>query len=167
MIKNQHPHSLRTRVLFILLVGLAPYWLMNATVWIPWVYLSRTIGIIIMVSFVPILWGFSAFYCYRYTPFDKWRNERWLISILFLLSSAISDVFFFLIWRHLPLSELYHPTTLASYVLFVIIPLIVEPIASILYRKEKFKLRSTYNWAGLIAFSLIFIIVTLYCVRFW
>ncbi len=160
-------NNLKTRILFILLVGLAPYWLMNATVWIPWVYLSRTIGIIIMVMFVPILWGYSAYYCYKHTPYDNWKKERWLISILFLLSSSISDIFFFLIWRHLPLSELYHPTTLASYALFVIIPFIVEPIASILYRKEKFKLCLKYNWTGLALFSLIFIIITLYCVRFW
>jgi hypothetical protein len=153
------------KVLFLLLTGLAPYWLMNAIVWIPWVYLSRTIGIIIMVLLVPILWGFSAFYCYKHIPFDKWRKERWLISIIFLVSSSVSDVFFFLIWRHLPLSELYHPTTFASYALIVIIPLVVDPIAAKFCRKDNLKL--TYNWVGLIAFLLLFIVITLYCVRFW
>lgn len=166
MMNNHHNDSLK-RIIFILLVGLAPYWFMNATIWIPWVYLSRTIGIILMMIFVPIIWGYGAYYCYIHISFKDWKYNRWLIAILFLLSSAISDIFFFLIWRHLTLSELYHPSTIASYVLFVIIPFIVEPISSILYKKEKLKLRSKYNWTGLALFLLIFIIITLYCVRFW
>jgi hypothetical protein len=120
-----------------------------------------------MVLFVPLLWGYATYYCFKHTPKQDWKKERWNISILFFLSSAISDVFFFLIWRHLTIKELYHPTTIASYFLVLIIPFIVEKLAESLYSKGKFKIYTAYNWKGIIAFVIVFILITLYSVRYW
>lgn len=167
MVEKEHRYSLRQRVLFVLLVGLAPYWFMNATVWIPWVFLSRTLGIVIMVVLAPVLWGYGALYCYKHTPVTYWKREKWLVSILFFLSSAISDVFFFYIWRNLSFSELYHPSTLASYGLVLVIPFIMEKIAKNLYTKGKLKVYSTHKWLRIFVFVLVFFLITLYCVRYW
>lgn len=165
--RKDYDYPLRKRLLFILLIGLAPYWLMNATVWIPWVFLSKTVGITIMVTSAPIFWGYASYYCYKHIEKQYWKLEQWLISIIFLIASVLSDLFFFYIWRNLSFDELYHPSTFASYGLIVIMPFIVKKIADILYSKGKIKVNLLYNWWKIICFDLMFFVVTLYCVRYW
>lgn len=152
------------KYLLIIMCGLAPYWFMNATIWIPWLY-SRTLGLILMIVFVPVLWGGFAYLCLRSIDFAERAKAKWNISMIFLGESLLSDLFFFLVWRKLSVNELYHWTTFAAYFLVFIIPLIV----GCLIRKTTRPLIMKTNRL-LIFISLIVIVsfaATLYFVRFW
>ncbi len=153
--------------IFIFLCGLAPYWLMNAVIWIPWVFLSRTIGIILMVIFVPVFWGYFSYYCLRHIERNHILKVKWIVSIIFLFDAFISDIFFFLIWRKMSLEELYHWSSIASYLLVFIIPII---LALILERKKIEKPAMAISRKSFIfisIFIIVFLIITLYCVRYW
>jgi len=154
------------KVLFIALLGLAPYWFMNATVWIPWIF-SRTLGLILMVTMVPILWGVATLFCLKHFAFDDWKRETWRVASIFLLASVVSDIFFFLIWRGLPTSELYHWTSLTSYGMVFVIPFVVWGIVKRSTRLQELKMTTPHDELFTAGFVALFFILTLYCVRFW
>ena len=100
-------------------------------------------------------------------PLATWKSDRWIVAILFLLSSIVSDLFFFLLWRQLPVEELYHVSTLAAYIMVFIMPFIVEAIAKRFVRLQKMVLVTKYDELGTALAVVICFIATLYCVRFW
>jgi hypothetical protein len=151
----------RKEFLLFVLVGFSAYWFANAVLWIPW-KINQWFGIVVMLLIVPILWGLSSFYCIIHTPFERRKNAKFIIAIIFLLVSVISDFFFFAIWRGIP-EQLYHPTTFAAYALIFIIPIVI----GIVSMKRDSKIISNKTIYIFIILGIIFLGMTLYSVQYW
>ena len=153
----------RTETLLFIFVSFAAYWFANATLWIPWV-INQWFGIACMILLVPVLWGASSYYCLVRTSLTNWKMASFALATIFLVVAVISDFFFFAIWRGIP-DELYHPTTFAAYALIVIMPFI---ICAVLKRKRR-ESKPINSKALIIAggLGIIFLISTLYSMRYW
>jgi len=156
-------HSIKEAVLYSG-VSISAYWFANAVLWIPWKF-NHWLGIALMILLVPFLWGLSSIYCYSKTPFEKIKNTKFIVAIVFLFIAVISDFFFFAIWRRIP-EQLYHPTTFAAYALIIIMPIII----GIILHKKKINKYSKINIKNILIIwllGIIFLIITLYSVQFW
>jgi hypothetical protein len=87
------------------------YWLTAAVVGIPW-YFSKTAGMATMLIFVPITIFFATLYTLRKVPQINWRSEIWIIAATFVVTCALIDLFFWVIWRGYEVLEWYLPTNL-------------------------------------------------------
>jgi hypothetical protein len=153
-------HSKKEYLLFAL-VGFSAYWFANAVLWIPW-KINQLFGIVMMLLIVPILWGLSTLYCLIHIPIERRKNAKFIIAIIFLFVSVVSDYFFFAIWRGIP-EELYHPTTFAAYALIAILPIIIGTISK---KKDSKKISNKIIFVFIIM-GILFLGITLYSVQYW
>ena len=151
-------------ILLFLAVSFAAYWFANAVLWIPW-KINQWFGIITMICLVPILWGFSSYYCLIRTSFVHWKKSVAVVATMFLIIAVISDVFFFAVWRGIP-DELYHSTTFAAYALIVLAPIIVGIVLKRVRDKKQKPIsrKSLFITGGL---GVLFFALTLYSVQYW
>jgi len=154
-------HYSKKEFLFFALVGFTAYWFANAVLWIPW-KINQWFGIVMMLLIVPILWGLSSLYCLVHISVERRKNVKFIIAFVFLFIGAVSDFFFFAIWRGIP-EELYHPTTFAAYALIVIMPIIIGLISM----KKDAKQISNKVIIVLTFLGIIFLGITLYSVQYW
>jgi hypothetical protein len=147
--------------LLFTLVGFTAYWFANAVLWIPW-KINQWFGIVMMLLIVPILWGLSSLYCLVRIPIERRKNAKFIIAMVFLIVSVVSDFFFFAIWRGIP-EELYHPTTFAAYALIVIMPIIIWIVSM----KKDTKLISNKAIIIFTILGIMFFVTTLYSVQYW
>ncbi len=107
-------------VLYTLTLGFAAYWASNLILWYPWSY-STTLGMTLMLTATPILWGYVAFLAIRAYPKNELLRGAMAVAILFLLLAAVLDYFFFGHIRN-AMEELYHPTTFYGYGFLLAVP---------------------------------------------
>jgi hypothetical protein len=100
--------SIRRRILLYILVEFLAYWVISSFVWIPWVF-SVSMGILVMLVFVPLITAFATLYCLNKVPMNFWKREIWLIICVFLATCAVIDYFFWITWRGHQIIEWYLP----------------------------------------------------------
>lgn len=109
--------------LYVVVLGFAVYWASNLLLWFPWSY-SAVLGMSLMLTVAPVLWGYVAFLCLRTYPGQDPRNGAlWTAAILVSMAVALDFVFFGLVRN--AMEQLYHPTTFYAYGFLVFLPLIV------------------------------------------
>ncbi len=110
--------TLLRRILHYAAVENLAYWLTAAVVGIPW-YFSKTAGMATMLVFVPITIFFATLYALRKVPEINWGSEIWIIAATFVVTCALIDLFFWVIWRGKDALEWYLPTNLLGTVNFI------------------------------------------------
>lgn len=110
--------NLPRRILHYAFVENLAYWLTAAVVGIPW-YFSDAAGMMAMLIAVPVTIFFATLYSLRKVPEINWRSEIWIITATFVVTCAIIDLFFWVIWRGQDPLDWYLPTTPLGTVNFV------------------------------------------------
>ena len=126
MIKvKTHPNkvSITYWILYNATVGLSVYWASNLILWFPWSY-STTLGMILMLTINPVLWGFATYLCLRTFPNKNLLKAAFLNSLVFLVMAILLDYLFFGLIRG-AIKELYHPTTFYGYAFIACVPFIL------------------------------------------
>jgi len=111
MIAEHTSPTLLRRILGYAAVENLAYWLTAAIVGIPW-YFSDTAGMTAMLVVVPITIFFATLYALRKVPENNRRSEIWVIAATFIVTCAIIDLLFWVIWRGYDAFEWYLPTNL-------------------------------------------------------
>jgi hypothetical protein len=91
----------------------------------PWI-LSKSPGIIALI-FSTVLWRYTAFYCLKHVPRNKWNKDIFLMSLSFLVAWKVQDYFFYAVYKGIP-KELYEPTTFLAYCLVFFLPFFIRYI---------------------------------------
>ena len=110
MYSNIQRHSLGRRIIRYILVENFIYWLTGSIVWFPWVF-AKWLGIVAMLTFVPLTIAIATLYCLHKVSMENWKKEIWLIIGTFVVTCAIIDLFFWILWRGHEILEWYLPTT--------------------------------------------------------
>lgn len=109
--------------LYVLTLGFAVYWASNLLLWFPWSY-SAVLGMTLMFTATPILWGYVVFLCLRTYPGEPLPGGAARVAAVLLVLSVVMDYIFFGLIRN-ALEQLYHPTTLYAYGFLVCLPFLV------------------------------------------
>ena len=109
--------------LYVLLSGFAVYWASNLLLWFPWSH-SAALGMTLMLTVAPVLWGYVAFLCLRTYPGEALPGGAARVATVLLVLAVVMDYIFFGLIRN-ALQQLYHPTTLYAYGFLACLPFIV------------------------------------------
>lgn len=139
------------------------YWLSNAVLWIPWKY-AAWLGAVCMLIYVPVAWGGISFLCLKKFSKDERIKAKYGLGLLFAAIAFISDLFFYVGYRHIP-EQLYKPATFGAYILCFFSPLIAGAI--IQKKPVSEKNIKPIEWVVVSLFSAVFVSLTFYVVRFW
>lgn len=104
-------------------VAVALYWLSNLILWYPW---SRNplLGMILMLTLNPVIWGSGEYACLRRFPGpDKWLGV-WVVVLMMLGVSIVSDFLFFALYLHS--NDVWHPTTFYGYGFVAVLPFLIR-----------------------------------------
>lgn len=110
--------------LYVFVIAFAVYWASNLVLWFPWSIDSR-LGIALMLTFNPVLWGWAAYSCLVRFPHKNLMKSSLNISIILLFTAVMLDYLFFGLIRNAT-DELYHPTTFYGYGFVLILPFIIS-----------------------------------------
>ncbi len=170
---NIQLHSLGRRIIRYILVENFIYWLTGSIVWIPW-YFARWMGIVAMLTFVPLTIVIATLYCLHKVPMENWKKEIWLIIGTFVVTCAIIDLFFWILWRGHKILEWYLPTTqigignVIGYLEMIISVIITLIIMQRIPRLQKTQLGSKINELHIAILGVIFFIINVYCaITYW
>ena len=159
---------LRERVFLYALVENLAYWLTSAVVWVPW-YFSDTAGMVVMVVFVPLTMGVAALYCLDGVPVGARGREAWVVAGVFIVTCAVIDLFFWVIWRghdpvgwYLPVTEL-GVANFIGYMELLVIPRVVGFLASRVSWIGGAGLGSRLGWRGVAASGVALFLFSVYC----
>ncbi len=111
------------------------YWFSNLYLWYPWSYDPR-LGITLMLTLSPLIWIIGIIYILQRKSNLPLLKSAILISIVFVVISVLSDLFFFGIIRD-SLHELLKPTTYYGYLYILILPIIVSFIGKSKLQQNK------------------------------
>ena len=109
--------------LYVLTLGFAVYWASNLLLWFPWSY-SAVLGMTLMLTAAPVLWGYVVFLCLRTYPGEAPLGGAARVGAILLALAVGMDYVFFGLIRS-ALEELYHPTTLYGYGFLACLPFII------------------------------------------
>ena len=173
MNSNIQLDSLGRRFIRYLLVENLIYWLTGSIVWIPWVY-AEWLGILAMITFVPFTIIIATLYCLHKVPIKFWKKEIWLIIGTFILTCAVIDLFFWVLWRGHKILEWYLPTTqvgignVIGYLEIVIAAIITLIIMQKMPRLQKAQLGLKINEIHIAVLGVIFFLISVYCaITYW
>ena len=159
---------MRERVFLYVLVENLAYWLTSAVVWIPW-YFSDAAGMVAMIVFVPLTMGVAALYCLDGVPVGARGKEAWVIAGTFIVTCAVIDLFFWVIWRGHDLIGWYLPVTelgvanFIGYLELLLIPWVVGFLASKVSWIRDAGLGSKLGWKGVAVLGAVFFLFSVYC----
>ena len=109
--------------LYVLTSGFAVYWASNLLLWFPWSH-SAVLGMTLMLTVAPLLWGCVVFLCLRTYPGGAVFGGAARVATVLLMLSVVMDYIFFGLIRN-AMDQLYHPTTLYAYGFLACLPFIV------------------------------------------
>ena len=107
---------------FTIIVAFSMYWASNLILWFPW-SISPALGITLMLTVTPFLWGFGIFQSLKKYPGPKLLTGALLTSLIFMLMAVVSDYIFFGIIRN-AMHDLYRPATFYGYLFVISLPFI-------------------------------------------
>ena len=110
-------------MLYVLTSGFAVYWASNLLLWFPWSH-SAELGMTLMLTVAPVLWGYVTFLCLRSYPGEALPGGAARVAAILLVLAVVMDYVFFG-WIRNALQQLYHPTTLYAYGFLACLPPIV------------------------------------------
>lgn len=119
-------------ITYTVTLGFTAYWASNLILWFPWSY-STTLGMTLMLTVTPLLWGYVAFRSLKAYPKNQLLQGAMAVAVLFLLLAVVLDYVFFGHIRN-AMEELYHPTTFYGYGFLLVWPFL---LALLLKRKIK------------------------------
>ena len=126
-------------LIYNLLTAFSFYWLANLLLWFPW-SISTNLGITLMLTAAPFLWGLAVYYCLIRYPQENFWKAAVYCSSLFLIVAVIADYIFFGLIRG-ALEELYHPTTFYGYAFLICLPFLEILFFRKLLKRKKRKIR--------------------------
>ena len=109
-------------LLLNLTVSFSFYWIGNLILWFPW-SINPNLGITLMLTVAPLLWGIGIYYCLIRYPGDKLIKGAIINSLILLINAVIEDYIFFGLIRKAT-HDLYQPTTFYGYAFLMTIPFI-------------------------------------------
>jgi hypothetical protein len=136
-------------LLYNLTVAFALYWAGNLLLWFPW-SINANLGIGLMLTIMPILWGFGIYCCLIRYNGEKLLTGVIINSIIMLVSAVVSDYIFFGLIRG-AMDDLYQPTTFYGYGFLLIIPFLVL----VFFKKLIIRKRSPLTANNFISFGAI------------
>lgn len=96
-------------IIYNLIIAFSFYWTANLLLWFPW-SISTYLGITLMLTIAPFLWGFGVYNCLIRYKGEKLFKGAIINSIILVFMAILLDYIFFGIIRG-AMKELYHPTT--------------------------------------------------------
>ena len=151
------------RILWLVVVGVALYWVGNVVAVFPWL-ISRTLGIIAMMIST-LLWAYMAFYCLRHIPKPEWTRYTLLMASIFIVTAIVQDYFLYVVVRGIA-DELYVPSTFIAYSMTFILPFIVRVIMRN-YQQETVLVISFQKIGIALLIGVVSFLITIWSIRYW
>jgi len=127
-----------------------------------------------MLTFVPLTIVIATLYCLHKLSMENWKKEIWLIIGTFIVTCAVIDLFFWILWRGHEILEWYLPTTqtgignFIGYLEIIIFAFITLIIIQRIPRLQKAQLSSKINDLHIAILAVIFFIINIYCaIAYW
>jgi len=150
-------------LLLNLTVSFSFYWIGNLILWFPW-SINPNLGITLMLTVAPLLWGVGIYYCLIRYPGDKLIKGAIINSLILLINAVIEDYIFFGLIRKAT-HDLYQPTTFYGYAFLMTIPFIEIIIFrnQIIKQKRQIKANdfSLFGILGTVCLVILIIIIRL------
>ena len=150
-------------LLLNLTVSFSFYWIGNLILWFPW-SINPNLGITLMLTVAPLLWGVGIYYCLIRYPGDKLIKGAIINSLILLINAVIEDYIFFGLIRKAT-HDLYQPTTFYGYAFLMTIPFIEIIIFKNQIIKQKRQIKandfSLFGILGAVCLVILIIIIRL------
>ena len=150
-------------LLLNLTVSFSFYWIGNLILWFPW-SINPNLGITLMLTVAPLLWGVGIYYCLIRYPGDKLIKGAIINSLILLINAVIEDYIFFGLIRKAT-HDLYQPTTFYGYAFLMTIPFIEIIIFKNLIIRQKRQIKandfSLFGILGAVCLVILIIIIRL------
>jgi len=134
-------------VLLNLTISFSFYWIGNLVLWFPW-SINPNLGITLMLTLAPLLWGVGIYNCLIRYPGEKLIKGAIINSFILLIHAVIEDYLFFGLIRK-TMHDLYQPTTFYGYAFLMTIPF----IEVLIFRKLLIKKKREIKIADFILFG--------------
>ena len=146
-----------------LTVSFSFYWIDNLILWLPW-SINPNLGITLMLTLAPLLWGVGIYYCLIRYPGDKLIKGAIINSLILLMNAVIEDYIFFGLIRN-AMHDLYKPTTFYGYAFLMTIPFIEIILFRNLIIKQKRQIKANdfflIGIPGLVCLVILILIIKL------
>jgi hypothetical protein len=136
-------------LLYNLTVAFSLYWAGNLLLWFPW-SISANLGIGLMLTIMPFLWGFGIYCCLIRYKGEKLLTGVIINSIVLLISAVVYDYIFFGLIRG-AFDDLYQPSTFYGYGFLLIMPF----LELLFFKKSIIKKRHQLTVKNFISFGAI------------
>lgn len=150
-------------LLLNLTVSFSFYWIGNLILWFPW-SINPNLGITLMLTVAPLLWGVGIYYCLIRYPDDKLIKGAIINSLILLINAVIEDYIFFGLIRKAT-HDLYQPTTFYGYAFLMTIPFIEIIIFKNLIIRQKRQIKtndfSLFGILGAVCLVILIVIIRL------
>ena len=150
-------------LLLNLTVSFSFYWIGNLILWFPW-SINPNLGITLMLTVAPLLWGVGIYYCLIRYPGDKLIKGAIINSLILLINAVIEDYIFFGLIRKAT-HDLYQPTTFYGYAFLMTIPFIEIIIFKNQIIKQKRQIKandfSLFGILGAVCLVILIVIIRL------
>lgn len=150
-------------VLYVMSLGFAVYWASNLFLWFPWSH-SAVLGMILMLTVAPILWGYVTLLCLKTYPGQDLIRGALRIAAILVSMAVIMDYIFFGLIRN-AMQQLYHPTTFYAYGFLVSLPFMIGVLFKNKIKRNKRLLTNTdfvtAGISGLLCFGILVLIIVL------
>lgn len=150
-------------LLLNLTVSFSFYWIGNLILWFPW-SINPNLGITLMLTVAPLLWGIGIYYCLIRYPGDKLIKGAIINSLVLLINAVIEDYIFFGLIRKAT-HDLYQPTTFYGYAFLMTIPFIEIIIFKNQIIKQKRQIKandfSLFGILGAVCLVILIVIIRL------
>jgi len=150
-------------LLLNLTVSFSFYWIGNLILWFPW-SINPNLGITLMLTVAPLLWGIGIYYCLIRYPGDKLIKGAIINSLILLINAVIEDYIFFGLIRKAT-HDLYQPTTFYGYAFLMTIPFIEIIIFKNLIIRQKRQIKannfSLFGILGAVCLVILIVIIRL------
>jgi len=150
-------------LLLNLTVSFSFYWIGNLILWFPW-SINPNLGITLMLTVTPLLWGIGIYYCLIRYPGDKLIKGAIINSLILLINAVIEDYIFFGLIRKAT-HDLYQPTTFYGYAFLMTIPFIEIIIFKNLIIRQKRQIKannfSLFGILGAVCLVILIVIIRL------
>ena len=150
-------------LLLNLTVSFSFYWIGNLILWFPW-SINPNLGIILMLTVAPLLWGIGIYYCLIRYHGDKLIKGAIINSLILLINAVIEDYIFFGLIRKAT-HDLYQPTTFYGYAFLMTIPFIEIIIFKNLIIRQKRQIKandfSLFGILGAVCLVILIVIIRL------
>jgi len=146
-----------------LTVSFSFYWLSNLVLWFPW-SINPNLGITLMLTIAPLLWGVGIYFCLIRYPGDKLIKRAIFNSFILLVNAVIQDFIFFGLIRK-AIHDLYQPTTFYGYAFLMTLPFIEIIIFKNLIIKQNRQIKANdfflIGTLGVVCFVTLLLIIKL------